>query len=183
MSNYTIKRLNLSPYQDPEYNFWEKEMVNGLNLSYLSQDEKFDSAHGSPFVLISNTHTNWEEIPERALEQTKLIIHPNSGYDNYSLEFLRQWDIPIVLGNPIRSGAVANYILTSLFTHFNQLPKRHSWDNSRKWDRELLIQKNILIIGHGHIGKILEQTLKPVVAKILVSDSFAAILRSIFFPQ
>lgn len=167
-----VKRLNLSPYQNPEYSFWEEKMVNELSLSYLSANDKLPSDSKKRLILISNAHTDWKETPSQILKQTDLIIHPNSGYDNFSASFLRQNAIPVVAGNTIRSHAVANYILSCLLGHFNQLPERHSWDPNRVWRRELLSEKKVMLLGYGHIGRILEKSLTPLVKELVIHDPY-----------
>lgn len=172
MNDPTVKRLNISPYQDSEYSELERQVVSKLRLPYLSWKEKADPAVSNSFLLISNTHTNWELQNKQLLDKTKLIIHPNSGYDNFSLNFLRQIECPVILGNPIRAHAVTNYILASLFEHFSKIPQKHSWDQERSWKRSLLFEKNILIIGYGHIGKLLEKSLTPLCKNVFIHDPY-----------
>ena len=167
-----VKRLNISPYQNPEFSTMEKEYISTLKLPYLSWKEKVDPSATDSFLLISNTHTNWSLQNNQLLEKTKLILHPNSGYDNFSMDFLRQTQAPIILGNTIRSNAVTEYILTALFNHFYTIPKSHSWDEKREWNRTLFNEKSVLILGYGHIGKLLEKSLTPLFKNLFIYDPY-----------
>lgn len=167
-----VKRLSISPYQHPEFSTMEKELISTLKLPYLSWKEKVDPSATDSFLLISNTHTNWSSQDKQLLEKTELILHPNSGYDNFSMDFLRQNEAPIILGNPIRSHAVTDYILTALFSHFNTIPKTHSWDEKREWNRTLLNEKSILLLGYGHIGKMLEKSLGHLCQNLFIYDPY-----------
>lgn len=121
-------------------------------------------------VLITNTHTNPEHIGPDQLSACKLMIHPNSGYDNYSAEFIKNAHFPIVIGNPIRAQAVVNYILSALLSHYSPLASHQEWDRSRKWPRKLLSELNILILGNGHIGGILNKSLSPLCLRVDLFD-------------
>src|SRR5690606_32424520 len=115
-------------------------------LTHLSE---FDP--NSPVALITNTHTNPDSISQTILEKTTLLIHPNSGHDNFQESFIENAAFPIVFGNPIRAHAVAEYILSALFQHFTKLPIHHHWDNDRLWNRKLVRDQKILLLGFGTI--------------------------------
>lgn len=111
-------------------------------------------------ILISNTLFNFRNADTSLFENTKLIIHPNSGFDNFPVEFVRESNFPIIVGNPIRAEAVAEYSLSSLFQNFVKVPHQKKWQPGRNWDRPLLSKLNVLIVGFGHIGKMIHDSLK-----------------------
>lgn len=123
-------------------------------------------------MLITNTHTNFDLLSGEQIEQLKLVIHPNSGYDNFPLDFVKGLKAPIVIGSTIRAEAVAQYILSALFSHYSAIPDHKKWNVERKWPRKLLSDLKITIIGYGHIGKILHATLSPMVKELIVYDPF-----------
>ena len=152
-----ISRISTSPYQNS--NFLEKERAA------LSEFEKIDEKGE---VLITNTLTDISSIDTTNL---RLIIHPNSGYDNFPIDFVKEAVCPIVIGNEIRAQAVSEYILFCLFKRFGIFSHQNSWDRKLK-NRFLLKDKNILIVGFGHIGKLVRKTLEPLAGNIFIVDPF-----------
>ena len=167
-SNLSVKRISTSPYFSPDFEKLEKDIIKKLtNADMLaSNDEKIAS------ILITNTHTDTKKIRKEQIEACELLIHPNSGYDNLSVEFIKSAKFPIIIGNPIRAMAVSNYILSALINHYSSLPIETLWSEKRKWPRKLLSELNILVLGKGHIGSILSQSLTPLVSNISFFDPF-----------
>lgn len=173
----TICRLNISPYQSSNFTSQEGSLFESLGFRY--QFESADNAN----ILISNTHTEFEKLSAETLEKCELIIHPNSGYDNISLEFvekMKEAGVPILSGNSIRANAVATYILSSFFEYFANVPAKKSWQDGRSWPRVKMEEMNILILGQGHIGTKVEQSLRPVVGEVHVFDPFKNKLKKDF---
>jgi D-3-phosphoglycerate dehydrogenase len=158
-----VRRMNISPYQANNFAKQEQAMVESLGLRY-------DPEHSCPDIIITNTHSKPSEWPSSFLQNTKLLIHPNSGYDNFSPLFLKEASFKIVLGNSIRAHAVVEYILSELFSHFSSVPDQKQWDKERAWPRTLLHQQRVLLIGHGHIGQILAPALTPLVGELAIHD-------------
>lgn len=152
-----ISRTSISPYQNP--NFQEKERVA------LSEFENMD-IEGE--ILITNTLTDVSSIDTKNL---RLIIHPNSGYDNFPIDFVKKVDFPIVIGNEIRAHAVSEYILFCLLKRFGNFSHQTNWDRKLK-NRFLLKDKNILIVGYGHIGKLIKKSLEYIAGNIFVVDPY-----------
>jgi len=166
-----IYRTNASSYQSPAFFQKEKEileMIDGVHyiksLNNISKD--------MPFILLTNTHTNPHELPDVLLDNTILIIHPNSGHDNFPKTFVQNAPFPIVLGNPIRSHAVAEYIMSSLFHHFTPLSNHQHWSDDRTWNRKLLRDQKVLVLGNGNIGKIIHRSLDPLCRAVTVYDPY-----------
>ena len=125
-----------------------------------------------PFILISNTHTNPNDIADNIISNTKLLIHPNSGHDNLNYDFFKKANFPIVLGNPIRSNAVVEYTLSCVMNEFAPIPHHHHWSTLRTWDRKLLRDQKVTILGYGHIGKLLHSTLSCLCHEVNVYDPY-----------
>lgn len=157
----SFQRLNSSPYLGNDF---LDEEANAIKEQCGVLKSKLNSA-----IILTNTHTDPRTID---LNSAQLIIHANSGYDNFSFEWAKQCSTPIILGNQIRSQAVANSIIARIFEHLTRHPRHLQWDKDRNWDRELLIHKNILILGAGHIGKILLHSLTPLCKKVEVYDPY-----------
>jgi phosphoglycerate dehydrogenase-like enzyme len=169
MKSFQVIRTGVSPYQSQDFISVEREMISAIGgLEY----RELDHFTNDPAILITNTHTKLELLPKKLLDQTKLIIHPNSGYDNFN-HVVDQWiEIPTVIGHQIRAQAVAEYTLSALFQGLSELPQHIKWDNKRQWNRNLIGEKNIWIFGHGHIGKILSRVLSALGARITIVDPF-----------
>lgn len=166
-----IYRTNASSYQDPSFFQQEKTILEKIEgVKYIKSLN--DITDEDPFILITNTHTKSEEIPSVLLDKTILVIHPNSGHDNFPQEFIQNSLFPIVLGNPIRSHAVAEYILASVFNHFTKIDNHLHWADKRTWNRKLLRDQKVLILGNGHIGKILQNSLTPLCKEVKVCDPY-----------
>jgi|GEM_PF-478987 len=180
----SLIRLDASPYQSKSFFERERAMAQELGLSYhglnlknkeQTELEKFikdECTKEESFILISNTHTPTKLIPCEILDRTLLLMHPNSGHDNFSLDWVEKQGFPIVLGNSIRHKPVTEYILGLLFHHFAFHPRQRKWSAERIWERALISKKNILIIGFGHIGKTLSEVLTPIAKKVMLFDPF-----------
>ncbi len=172
----SIRRISHSPYQKKEHLQYEKKSFEDLGLNYLDFDDNSQAAD----FWISNTHfdfslKNMAKIPKHLSEEftnLKLIIHPNSGHDNFRTELMTSSSSPmVILGNPIRANAVAQWYLSELFYHIQSLSSHQlEWSKERTWNRELLSDNEILIIGNGHIGKLLHQSLRHLVKNIHIYD-------------
>ena len=164
---YTNKlyRTGLSTYQASDFRSKEKLAVNSISIEYL---EEFLDAD----ILVTNTHLNLLDLDQAELKKVKLIIHPNSGYDNFDPSIVNSIQAPIILGNEIRAQAVATYILGCFYHAFSTPPFSKTWDKARSWQRRSLDSLNIQIIGFGHIGNILTASLKHLVNKISVYDPY-----------
>ena len=169
MSLLQVYRVNYSAYQQNHFFQDEKKVLSEISgVKYLTHLSEFNPQF--PVALITNTHTNPESISQAILEKTSLLIHPNSGHDNFQADFIKNAHFPIVVGNPIRAHAVAEYILSALFQHFTKLPNHHHWDNDRLWDRKLVRDQKILLLGFGTIGKILQKSLSALCPNLHVVD-------------
>ncbi|MBG08650.1 MAG: hypothetical protein CME68_07815 [Halobacteriovoraceae bacterium] len=166
-----VYRLGVSPYQNQKFKEWEKESLEKIEgIRYLNTLEEGDAQ-----ILLTNTHFKpKKDLTQNNIktENVQLIIHPNSGYDNFPKDFVTESGIPIVLGNPIRAHAVSNYILASIFERETSIPNESYWNKSRVWDRNLLCQKTVAVIGLGHIGSIIKKSLEPLAAEVMVFDPF-----------
>lgn len=165
----TIKRMSLSPYWSEALVESEKKHFESLGFQYLAPDNNNEIL---PDIIITNTHTNLDALTLNERENLKLIIHPNSGHDNFSLEFVKSVQCPIILGNTLRAKAVSETILAELFTHYSLAPQQNNWSTDRKWPRKLLSEQKILIIGMGMIGNTLFQTLSPLADELFLYDPF-----------
>jgi phosphoglycerate dehydrogenase-like enzyme len=164
---YQIIRLSSSSYHEKNFLENEKDLIESFNgLEYQFQPKNFSDL---PAILISNSSTNYAEIDPELLKITKMIIHPNSGHDNVDLSFSKK-GIILVGGNTIRCLPVSEWILGSLFAHYAAIPFRDDWDTSRQWNRSLVSEQNILILGLGHIGKTVFNNLKTINSHISVYD-------------
>lgn len=169
--NVQVFRTSASSYQAPNFITKEQGILEKIRgVKYIKSLKEMSSE--IPFVLITNSHSELSEVPETILEKTALVIHPNSGFDNLDQDLLRSYDIPVILGNPIRSHAVAEYILSCIFKEFSSVPNHSHWDNSRIWERKLLRDQSVLLLGHGHIGKILRQSLVHLTREIRCFDPY-----------
>lgn len=166
-----VYRTAASSYQNSSFLKKEQEVLESISgVKYINSLKQM--AKDTSFILITNTHTQVEDIPEVILKKTHLMIHPNSGHDNIPQEFIEKVNFPIILGNPIRSHAVSEYVLSCLFKEHTEVPNHSHWSLDRTWDRKLLRDQKVLILGYGHIGKILASSLKPIVKDLKIYDPF-----------
>jgi D-3-phosphoglycerate dehydrogenase len=169
MNSLEVLRTNISPYQAKDFLYREKTALEGIpGVKYLSQV----SQSARPEVLITNTHTNLSEFYAEILEGTKLILHPNSGYDHFRQDTHLWKEIPVVVGNSIRAQAVAEYTLRCLFEGAVEIPQHLEWNKERKWERPLIRELPVWIFGFGHVGKILAKTLTALGAQVTIVDPY-----------
>lgn len=166
---FQVYRASASSYLDSKFLANEKKVLESIdNVEYIQSLQQYDG--NSQLILITNTHTNPELFPQPILNKTALMVHPNSGFDNLTTEFIDRCKFPIVIGNPIRANAVVEYTLGCLFGHFTQIPQHHHWHEKRSWERKLVRDQKILLLGHGTIGKSLAQALNSIVNDFKVFD-------------
>jgi D-3-phosphoglycerate dehydrogenase len=173
LSQINVKRLGSSPYFNEQ--FLNEEKISLENISPRIVYSSNETNNNTPIdIAISNTHQlfNNDQNNYEKYKNLKLIIHSNSGYDNFDPNFVESMKYPIIIGHEIRAQAVAEYILSCLFTHTTEIPFSKKWKTDRKWPRKKLSELSIYIMGYGHIGKIISQTLKPLVKEIQVYDPF-----------
>lgn len=169
MKRFQVIRTHSSPYQSPDFFGREEIMVKSLgNLDYRDLNNSADL----DTILITNTHTQLRELPHQLLNKTKLIIHPNSGYDHFNHEHDLWQNIPVIVGHTIRAQAVAEYSLGALFQGLQELPQHLTWHKERTWSRTLLKGTDVWIFGYGHIGKIISDTLNALGMKVTNVDPF-----------
>ncbi len=166
----TVERVSQSSYFSDGFLAKEQtQLESQLNIRY---QKSWELNQLKPQILITNTHTDLSKLPESTLENLELIIHPNSGYDNFSADWVAHQKIPIVLGNSIRAGAVTETIIASFINRYIALPKSQEWVSKRDFQRRLITDLNILIIGAGMIGQQVARKLKPLVGQIQFFDPF-----------
>jgi D-3-phosphoglycerate dehydrogenase len=163
---YQVIRKNISSYQGHNFQALEKKHLE-IIPEVLYQDEEQNDLKK---IIITTSNSNVEELSTR--DDIALMIHPNSGYDNYPLDFVKEAKFPIIIGNKIRMNAVVSYIMSALFNHSSPIKHSSTWDVSRQWSRTLMTDRKILIIGHGHIGKRVELMLKTIGATPVVYDPY-----------
>lgn len=164
-----VLRLNSSSYQDHEFIQLEKSTLEKLkDIEYVQSVSDLDS--GFKYILITNTHTEVDKIADNILKNTVLIVHPNSGHDNITQDFVTDAKFSILRGNKIRANAVSEYVLSCIFKHFTEIKNHLIWDRYRKWDRKLISDLKILILGDGHIGSKVASCLAPLVKKLEIVD-------------
>ena len=161
-------RADLSAYHHPDFREWERERLEGI--SGITYGAGF--RQGQPNVILTDTHTRFDTLSELQVKEICLIVHANSGYDNIPVEFARNADFEIIVGNPIRAQAVASYVLSQIFLHYNPAPSSPVWQTGRQWVRKPMDSLTVLLLGYGHIGKIVHASLAPVVKEVIVQDPF-----------
>lgn len=167
-----VKRVGSSPYFPTNFIADEKnslEQIPHVNMLECNQDEN-EIAQST--IIISNTHYKFTAEKLSLFKNCQLIIHSNSGYDNFTLDFVKNFSGDILLGNQIRAKAVASYILSAFFEHFSAIPKQLNWDRSRQYPRKPIEQLKVQLIGFGTIGKIVAQSLTALDIKLKISDPY-----------
>lgn len=169
MTVYQVTRTHVSPYQSKDFLAQERDLIEQFHqLSYVSPD----NLAAKDTILITNTHTQLRELPRDLLKKTKLIIHPNSGYDHFASEVDLWKEIPLVVGHTIRAQGVAEYSIGAMFEGLLELPQHITWHTERTWNRTLLKGTEVWVFGYGHIGKIISDTLSTLGMKVFRVDPF-----------
>lgn len=166
MGHLLVKRCDSSSYFPPGFEDMERIAVEQLpGLRYLSSTESVPES--GAICLITNTHTRLSQFASLR-DRVTSILHPNSGYDNLLQDL---WaEKPIILGNPIRAKAVAEWTLAALFQHQTFLRHHPIWPHNRTWPRELINERKTLLIGRGHVGKLLHTQLISLGVPVTVHD-------------
>jgi D-3-phosphoglycerate dehydrogenase len=168
MKSYGVFRTHLSPYQSQNFTELERNTLEKIpGLSYGNIDEE-------DLILITNTHTEIGQLDPQILKRTRLIVHPNSGYDHFEKDYRLWSEIPVIVGHTIRAQAVAEYTLGCLIQGSSEMPQHLVWDKNRNWDRKLISEMEIWVYGLGHIGQIVTRILKSLGAKVVTIDPFKA---------
>lgn len=168
MQKPIVLRLSYSAYQDSDYPKREADRIRELGLEYQSIDLYKRNA-SDRLILISNSNVDFTKIAPELLEQAAFLIHPNSGFDNL-FQAKDLINFPCIGGNLLRRDSVTEYTLSCLFEYYHSFSNHKEWDKNRYWPRDLISEKNIQIIGHGHIGSKLEAILKSIGATTFIYD-------------
>lgn len=168
MKRYSVIRTHTSPYQVRGFKDLEKKCLEKLPLDYLYSVEEIKA--NSELIVVTNTHTKFEDLPSEIREKAKLIVHPNSGYENFASTFSELKNLPVVIGHEIRAQAVAEYTLSCFVDYWTRRPHHPNWDQSRLYPRKLMNKTSALIIGHGHIGKRLKTMLSSLGVHVKTVD-------------
>lgn len=160
-----VTRVKESPYFADNFSEIEKKALGEVGFTYQANDL-------NPDILITNTQTTMQELERFNLNHIKLMIHPNSGFDNFTVDFALEAHFPIVLGNPLRQSAVVEYIVSEIFAR-NRQKEQKVWNrNKREVSRKLLKDQKALIFGFGHIGKDLFKKIKSIFNEVDVVDPY-----------
>lgn len=178
-----VRRVKSSPYQSLESLEQEKKTLTFITdkqkvkVIYLEAENFNEPAD----IWITNTHINFTQQKQninlssqhlKELQKLKLIVHPNSGFDNFSRHFLEEYKIPVVTGQPLRSDAVSEWYLAELYSYFALKQDYKEWSQSRNWNRKLLSDQRVLLIGRGHVGMKVYRALKQKIKQIITLDPF-----------
>ncbi len=169
MKSYQVVRTHVSPYQNKNFLTLEKSIIESFPSL---KSRALESLGEEEIILVTNTHTQLSELPRGLLKKTKLIVHPNSGYDHFSGEHELWRNIPLIVGHTIRATAVAEYSLGAVFQGLLELPQHLSWQKERTWNRTLLKGTSVWVFGYGHIGKMIADTLAQLGMLVTVVDPF-----------
>lgn len=161
-----ILRLGNSSYYTKDFIRDEKYALEQFSgVSYFNNSK----VPPGELTLITNTHVD-DLTPY--LANLKLLIHPNSGFDNLIKLKDQLKEIPVILGNPLRAQAVTEYTLSCLFHFYCPIKNYQKWPLSRTFNRPLLSEQKALIIGEGHIGSKVVMALQSIGVKVTVIDPY-----------
>jgi D-3-phosphoglycerate dehydrogenase len=165
MTTLWVKRTDSSSYFPSHFHEMESRAIGSIaGIQYVGVGEAAPAT--GDICLLTNTHTRldqWKDLRAR----TKFILHPNSGFEN----LMPPWEgVPVVLGNDIRAQAVVEWTLACLFQHFSPIKSHSVWPKTRTWDRGLLRDQKILILGAGLVGQRLLEVLTALGCKPAVHD-------------
>lgn len=170
VSKLRIYRTSTSPYFPADFNLREK-----TTLETAIENHQFEMVTSAPCeFLITNTHTNFSTFTKAELDNLKLIVHANSGYDNFPAKLVEDLKADVIVGSTIRAQSVAQYILSALYHHLSPINHQDAWSRGsgdRQHSRALLSDLKVTLIGHGHIGKILKTSLSAMVSHLTIIDS------------
>jgi D-3-phosphoglycerate dehydrogenase len=165
----TIFRVDLSSYHATDY--VERESSRLMQIPGLTYTQKTPQSQG-PIILITTSNTEVGKIPQSLLDRTVLLLHPNSGYDNFSKTWVEKQNFPMIVGNSIRSEAVAQYQLSCLTHRYQNPPFSTHWVKARNWERPLWKNLQGLVFGFGHIGERISQILTLLGAQLTIIDPY-----------
>ena len=166
---FQVFRTHFSDYLGNDFIEREKKALSSIErVNYINDESQIDFTR--PLILLGSSQSNYAEFSAESLANLKLVIHANSGFDNISPQWGESIKAPIVICHEIRRAAVSEYTLFALLEHYSTIPKNNSWN--RSWRRTLLQDQNILLVGFGHIGKTVFQSLLSLCKNISIYDPY-----------
>jgi len=167
-----VKRVGSSPYFPTHFIADEKNTLENIPRVKMLKCDQDESEIAQASIIISNTHFKFTPEKLSLFKNCHLIIHSNSGYDNFDFDFVKNFSGDILLGNQIRSHAVASYILSAFFQHFSGIPNQKNWDKERKYPRKPFEQLKVQLIGFGTIGKLVAKSLQAFNIQLKIVDPY-----------
>ena len=123
------------------------------------------------------------KIDRKAIEQCdklKVITRPGVGYDSVDVEAATERGIPVVLWPSANARAVAEATLTLMFACAKNLvesvteTRKGNFNIRNKYAAVDIIDKKMVLLGFGHIGKLVAELCAALSMKIGVYDPYVA---------
>lgn len=121
------------------------------------------------------------KIDRKAIEackNLKVITRPGVGYDNVDVEAATQRGIPVVLCPSANAQAVAEHTLSMLFALSKNTvqsvveTRKGNFNIRNKYAAVDILGKSVVILGFGHIGKLVAQMCAALGMQVGVYDPF-----------
>jgi phosphoglycerate dehydrogenase-like enzyme len=167
-----IKRVGSSPYFHQNFITDEKKSLESISRVKMLECNLDPQEIKDSSIIISNTQIKFNHASLDLFKSCSLILHSNSGYDNFEFDFINSFAGDILIGNPIRREAVASFILSAFFNHFSAIPNQTTWDKNRKYNRKSIDNLNVQLIGHGAIGKTIAKSLSAFNLNLKIYDPY-----------
>lgn len=169
--NVDVLRLTHSSYFKPDFAKREEQALLAAGARHYGDRGE------NPLVVLTNSQSALDQLTESQLQRLKLLIHANSGYDNFSPQWVQKAPFPIVLGHQLRTQAVVETNLSALWEKLAPVPDHRTWSAKRQFPRKMLKDLGVLILGHGQIGRLLAQCLRPLAREVQIFDPFQDLLQ------
>ena len=123
------------------------------------------------------------KIDRKAIEQCdklKVITRPGVGYDSVDVEAATERGIPVVLCPSANARAVAEATLTLMFACAKNLvesvteTRKGNFNIRNKYAAVDIVDKKMVLLGFGHIGKLVAELCAALSMKIGVYDPYVA---------
>lgn len=166
-------------YPESSRSILKQVLPQNFNLIFLDEPSKEDLLNKIKYTeyLLVGGRLPIDGSVLKAAQNLKMIQRTGVGLDSLNMDALRRKGVPVYINKGVNSRSVAEHTIMLILSVLRKLTVADSILKQGKWVKhELgmqtheLYEKNVGLVGVGHIGQVVAQMLKPFEVKLFYYD-------------